>query len=97
MSSVCSVDLETSVWQEFDVPAAFVHEVVVFVAEWDEVVEVGWSAVVPFPDVVCLTPPGPDGAALETTGVVDGVECSPLGGGSGPVCAANVYRYAAFV
>ena len=69
----------------------------VFAAERDQVVEVGWSTVVPFPDVVGLTPAGPDCAAFEATRVVDRVECGPLGGGSGPVCAANIDWHTAFV
>ena len=47
-------DGEFAFWAEVELPAVVVDVVVVAVAEWDEVVEVGVSAVSPVFDVVWL-------------------------------------------
>jgi hypothetical protein len=69
-----------------------VYGVVVLVAEWDEVAQVGGSAVFPFVDVMGLAPGQGPLTAVPYTGAVQGSEAVPLGVGGGAVFAANINR-----
>ena len=96
-------------------PLSFVDLVVVSGAKGDEVIQVGWSVVVPFSNMRCAATlwvagirqplavefPGTSvdgcGAPAPSTTAVHGLNSSPLGVGSGPVFAANVYWHAGVV
>ncbi len=77
------MNLERSVWLEFQSPAVFVDSVVVPGTQWDEIVEVGGPAVFPFLDVVCLAPGDGPVASVPGAAAVEGVEGGPLRCGGG--------------
>lgn len=72
-------DLDGSIVIEPDGPSSIVNVVVVSAAEWDQVVEIGWSTVPPIPDVVDLASREHDIAAWPGAGRVHGLEGSSLG------------------
>ena len=76
------MDDEFPFFCEYESPA-FVHTFVVDDAQRDEIVEVGWSAVFPFDDVMHLAVIELDVA--QRTGGVHDPECGPLGVGGGAV------------
>lgn len=92
-----SVDLQTAIWQELDVPSPFVNSMVMPRAKRYKIGEIGLAALLPLVDVVSLAPIDGGGTSDPSTGGVYGFDRRPLAVRSDAALASDVYRYSSTI